>query len=57
MLFKKGVGNKLFAKNVELTPLFRKAGGFLSDVSPVLGMVNPALGVGAKAAGSILTKA
>lgn len=57
MLFKKGVGNKLFAKNVELTPLFRKAGGFLSDVSPVLGMVNPALGVGAKAAGSVLTRA
>ena len=46
---------KLFSKGGTQT-LFRKGGQILSDVSPVLGLVNPSLGIASMGVGKVLSK-
>ena len=56
MLFKKSlVVPKLFSKGGSQA-LFRKSGQVLGDVSPILGLVNPSLGVSANVIGKVLSK-
>ena len=56
MIFKKGlVATKLFGKGGSQA-LFRKSGQVLNDISPVLGLVNPSLGVAANGIGRVLSK-
>ena len=56
MLFmKSAVAPKLFGKGGG-APLFRKSGQVLSDLSPVLGLVNPSLGIASAGIGRVLSK-
>jgi len=52
---KSAIAPKLFGKGGAM-PLFRKSGQVLSDLSPVLGLVNPSLGIASAGIGRVLSK-